>query len=618
MVIIRTISVLFTYNYVFFLYEFSVEITFFSDKRLEKAETQEDYEKIWPIGTLFVTSANERLRGKTTSGLIAGVSRTVGHTPVSASAARSAAGQHGPSRNGDATRGRPMQKSASSSIMMSTDTVPRNSRPVAKVVTPPVNRNGRALAAVNATMPRSILQKAIPSQEASRNNVQPPALPTSVRPTKGSPSQEPRSTQPQNHTSGNSRPNGSATRGRDQKPPPLTTTPSEAYRKRSPSVGSTAFEYTNSQRNRSPSVGSRPEQVLVSPTGRVRKGPIINHSPTIADAFKHRTDSSTSSTDADYSHLKTLPVDIPAPDYPDDTVFQYPSTGSSKAMEARYGAPPTPPPISSIPARSNKVPAPTLPQTTAVDSSSTLSSPASSLSSIPGAIAPPPPPAPNVPGPPPPPPPPPPAINWIPPSQQVSHTPVVKRQPQPINNNESSMDTMMAELKKAQQRRMSRGTDLEDAVDSAKTAFNAKQSPRTTGALKSQASSGENELQSILNGRFKKTSVDGSPGSGGNILPVARRPSPGRFRGGNQTSSTNETFGKLEDIPSKLQGLTVAQVGQCLHLLNLDKYIVPFKKNIVDGEMIMTLNKNILRSEFGVSEFDIQKILKFIQGWRPK
>ncbi|XP_033640481.1 flocculation protein FLO11-like [Asterias rubens] len=611
----------------FELFPGNQKITFFSDKRLEKAESQEDYEKIWPIGTLYITSANERLRSKTTTG--AGVSRTVGHTAASATAVRRVASPSPQvTKNGDAGRGRQMTKSASASIMMSTDTVPRNSRPVAKVVSkgsPPVTR---PLPVSSATMPRSILQRG-PSQEALKNNVQPPPLPTSARPTKGSPTQDQRPVVTHNHTSAtNSRQDGTATRGRVQKPPPITTTPAHYSRKRSPSVDSTPSNVPSYQRNSSPSVGARPDQILVSSAGRVRKGPISSNSPTINETFGARSVSSTSSTDSnDYTHLKTLPVDIPAPDYdPNETVFQYPG-----AVEAKQGPPPTPPPISSIPVKP-KAPAPTFsPQISQVGeagSSSTLSSPASSLSSIPGALAlaPPPPPGPPPPPPPapapglpaPPPPPPPPGLDWKAPSQQVSHTPIAKPQPKPVRNNEPSMNTMMMELKKAQQRRMSTGIILEDAVDSGKVTFGpSKQSPRSTGALKTQAPSGTNELQSILSSRLRKTSTDRILDPG-NVPSVAPKPTPGRFKVGNKASSSSDTFSKVEDIPTNLKGLTVAQVTQSLRLLNLDKYAEVFKNNQVDGEMMITLSKDILRTEFKVSEFDSQKIMKFLGGWRPK
>ncbi|XP_038051385.1 pollen-specific leucine-rich repeat extensin-like protein 1 [Patiria miniata] len=625
-----------TKHVTFELFPGNQNITFFSDKRLEKAESQEDYEKVSPSGTLYVTSARERLRSKTPTGQVTTGSRTVGHTPVtSAGAARVKGASPGTAqtatKNGEA--GKHMAKASSASALTS-NTVPKNAhQPRGRRESP---SSSRPVPPSSSTMPsRSILQRRSQSQDTRVKSVpvQPPALPTSARPTRGSPVQDTRRMGAPNHT-GSSTVDRLATRGRESRPPPLSTTQGNGYhRQRSPSLDATPTS-RGAYRTRSPSVGSRPEQVLVSPRGRVRKTPITQHSPGIINAFE-RTPSSTSSTDSpDYAHLKTLPVDIPAPDYDaNESFFQFPSEGA-KAKEAGYGPPPTPPPVSSIPSRQTSIPnqaPPPIPTAT-----SSFSSPASSASSTPTSVAPPPPagpppPPPQVPslappppapappsGPAPPPPPPPPGLDWKAPAQPAPQLTPVSRPPvtRKVSNEQMSM---MDELKKAQQRRMSRGMDLDvvDVMDGGKVnGTDTNGSPRSNAFGKPQTDSEPNELRRILANR--KAGLSPSQGSPSNPLPVAPRPKPGGFRGANSPASTNNTFNRVEDIPSKLNGLTLAQVSQCLRLLNLEKYIDAFKKNHVDGDLMMTLNKEMLRSDFGLSSFDVEKVMKFIQGWRPK
>ncbi|XP_022105783.1 verprolin-like [Acanthaster planci] len=631
----------------FELFPGNQNITFFSDKRLEKAESQEDYEKIFPTGTLYVSSAKERLRSKTPTGQVTSGARTVGHTPVvtSAGGARVKAPSSGgtiaqpTAKNGEAGKTKHMTKASSATNMMSMGTVPHD-KSIHQARGRPhesPSRGSRPVPPSSATMPsRSILQKRSQSQDAHASSIplQPPPIPTSARPTRDSPVPDTR--RDKNHT-GNSNINGFATRARAQKPQPIITTPVQGYRRnRSPSVDATQTS-RGAYRARSPSVGARPEQVLVSPTGRVRKGPVIPQSPGIINAFEHRTASSTSSADSDYEHLKTLPVHIPAPDYDaNESAFIFPE--SAKAKEAGYGPPPTPPPVSSIPNRQTSIPAQAPPPVPATVASS-LSSPASSAASTPTSVVPPPPPAVAPPPPPPavapqpppapvpptglpappPPPPPPPGLDWKPPSQQtpqptstltsISKPPMTRK----ISNDQGM--SMMDELKKAQQRRLSKAMELDtDMVDGGKVnGTDNHSSPRSNAFGKPQAESAPNELQKIL--AKKKAGLNSSPG---NPLPVAPRPKPAGFRSNNAAVSTNNTFTRVEDIPGKLNGLTLAQVSQCLRLLNLEKYIDTFKKNHVDGDLMMTLNKDMLRTDFGLSNFDVEKVMKFIQGWRPK
>ena len=72
------------------------------------------------------------------------------------------------------------------------------------------------------------------------------------------------------------------------------------------------------------------------------------------------------------------------------------------------------------------------------------------------------------------------------------------------------------------------------------------------------------------------------------------------------------------DFPDDLSSLSVSEVGDCLRNLNMERHVDTFEGNLIDGEMLLTLNEQLL-SSLGVSNmFEQKKIIKFIHGWRPK
>ena len=72
------------------------------------------------------------------------------------------------------------------------------------------------------------------------------------------------------------------------------------------------------------------------------------------------------------------------------------------------------------------------------------------------------------------------------------------------------------------------------------------------------------------------------------------------------------------DFPDDLSSLSVSEVGDCLRNLKMERHVDTFEGNLIDGEMLLTLNEELL-SSLGVSNmFEQKKIIKFIHGWRPK
>lgn len=73
----------------------------------------------------------------------------------------------------------------------------------------------------------------------------------------------------------------------------------------------------------------------------------------------------------------------------------------------------------------------------------------------------------------------------------------------------------------------------------------------------------------------------------------------------------------LQSFPDDLGKLSVSKVSECLRMLNMDEHVETFESEQIDGELFIMLNADTL-PYLGVSnKFQQQKLLKFIQGWRP-
>jgi len=78
-------------------------------------------------------------------------------------------------------------------------------------------------------------------------------------------------------------------------------------------------------------------------------------------------------------------------------------------------------------------------------------------------------------------------------------------------------------------------------------------------------------------------------------------------------------FTCLDDVPADLRELSVAEVLQCLRWLNLDAHVERFRAEHIDGELLTSVDQQLLVDEFGFKRFDAIKLEKFARnGWRPK
>jgi len=59
-------------------------------------------------------------------------------------------------------------------------------------------------------------------------------------------------------------------------------------------------------------------------------------------------------------------------------------------------------------------------------------------------------------------------------------------------------------------------------------------------------------------------------------------------------------------------------VGECLRLLHLGQYVDQFERADVDGQLLVSLNIQVLADNFNFSVFEAIKLMKFaVEGWRP-
>lgn len=83
------------------------------------------------------------------------------------------------------------------------------------------------------------------------------------------------------------------------------------------------------------------------------------------------------------------------------------------------------------------------------------------------------------------------------------------------------------------------------------------------------------------------------------------------------TYSTKQDYSS-SDFPDDLSSVSVAELGECLRKLNLEKHVDTFSSNQIDGKLFLTFDKELL-SSLGVDNvFEQTKLMNFINGWRPR
>ncbi len=80
----------------------------------------------------------------------------------------------------------------------------------------------------------------------------------------------------------------------------------------------------------------------------------------------------------------------------------------------------------------------------------------------------------------------------------------------------------------------------------------------------------------------------------------------------------HSNFQSIDDVPAEIDSLTVEDVSQCLRLLNMDSHISTFCDHQVDGGLLTGLKEQTLVRDFGLTDFNASKLMRFARGWRPK
>ena len=80
---------------------------------------------------------------------------------------------------------------------------------------------------------------------------------------------------------------------------------------------------------------------------------------------------------------------------------------------------------------------------------------------------------------------------------------------------------------------------------------------------------------------------------------------------------TEDPYAVVAKIPQDLSRLSVNDVSALLSNLNMECYVKTFQDEMVDGNLLKSLDDEALQS-LDVSAFHTKKLTRFISGWRPK
>lgn len=121
-----------------------------------------------------------------------------------------------------------------------------------------------------------------------------------------------------------------------------------------------------------------------------------------------------------------------------------------------------------------------------------------------------------------------------------------------------------------------------------------------------------------------------------NIAAVVNRSAPSTgltppsrcsgYSSGSRGSSENDLIGaqldsihSIDAIPDDLTSLTVCGLAECLKLFELPNVAHKFKQHQIDGQFFNIMSDHMFKDEnFAFSEFEILKLKKLRDGWRPR
>ena len=87
----------------------------------------------------------------------------------------------------------------------------------------------------------------------------------------------------------------------------------------------------------------------------------------------------------------------------------------------------------------------------------------------------------------------------------------------------------------------------------------------------------------------------------------------------NTSGHTETHFESLRDVQQPINTLSIQQLADCMHLLNMPHHAPTFQSQQIDGSLANHLNDDILIKEFSFTRFEALKFVQFVKhGWRPK
>ena len=82
-------------------------------------------------------------------------------------------------------------------------------------------------------------------------------------------------------------------------------------------------------------------------------------------------------------------------------------------------------------------------------------------------------------------------------------------------------------------------------------------------------------------------------------------------------NQSESPYGSYADLPLKVISMSVEDVTDSLKTLNMSHHVERFQEEAIDGELLMSLDEDMLTQEFNFTKYEARKMSKFKDGWRP-
>ena len=104
------------------------------------------------------------------------------------------------------------------------------------------------------------------------------------------------------------------------------------------------------------------------------------------------------------------------------------------------------------------------------------------------------------------------------------------------------------------------------------------------------------------------------------VIPESSDVEETRYESGIQEGSESYTIHKYDVIRNEsghyskqLENLSVGEVSEVLKQLKLDRYVDTFRENDVDGELMSSFSKELLKEHFNFKRSESIRLLKYVE-----